>query len=127
MFNLPNLYGTISHNTIYPHSLRYHHLELNPHGIEEPVTLRWLLDGEPVPQVLTEAELQQREINQQLELRRQRMAQREKDLQRVYNAIDTEHEKKAGLEYKISGFLQSPSTQDNESDAHPSESLRRYL
>jgi len=44
----------------------YHSLELNPHGIDGQVRLRWLLEGEEAPEVLTEAQIQQREIEEQV-------------------------------------------------------------
>ena len=48
----------------------YHSLSLEPHGIDVDVTLRWLLDGEEAPEVLTDSQIQQREIARQVGLRR---------------------------------------------------------
>jgi hypothetical protein len=44
----------------------YHSLQLDPHAVDEQVTLRWLLEGEKAPEVLTESQVQQREIERQV-------------------------------------------------------------
>ena len=104
---------------------RYHTLDLQPHGIDVTVTLRWLLDGEEIPEILTESQIQQREIEHQvsttffrgdvlprlstaidslivllfgsqMEVRKELSAEREKNLQQMFAAIDRAEEENAG-------------------------------
>ena len=109
----------------------YHTLRVDPHAIDGTVTLRWLRDGEEVPEVLSEFEIQQREIAHQLEQRQLVAAEREQDLQRVYAAIERVQELNCTLQMSISGFLQSPSPSveaelDQSSDKTSSENERRF-